>query len=123
MTGLDARDHFICARAALESVGEKDEYRETDAPACTLVADSDLVFTTLDDTLRWQLAEAEGGCKLTFDNIVAHPEHAPPTPPRASTSISSNSPHFSITEPTGYSDTRCHPRTNSSTTTGPLPSP
>ncbi len=38
-----------------------------------------LVFTTLDDTLRWQLAEAEGGCALTLDNIVAHPEHAPYT--------------------------------------------
>ncbi len=38
-----------------------------------------LVFTTLDDTLRWQLAEAEGGCQLTFDNMVAHPEHAPYT--------------------------------------------
>ncbi len=38
-----------------------------------------LVFTTLDDTLRWQLAEAEGGCVLTLENIVAHPEHAPYT--------------------------------------------
>ncbi len=38
-----------------------------------------LIFTTLDDTLRWQLAKAEGGCELTLDNIVAHPEHAPYT--------------------------------------------
>lgn len=38
-----------------------------------------LAFTTLDDTLRWHLAEAEGGCALTLDNSVAHPEHAPYT--------------------------------------------
>ncbi len=38
-----------------------------------------LVFTTLDDTLRWHLAEAEGGCELTLDNVVANPEHAPYT--------------------------------------------
>jgi uncharacterized protein YndB with AHSA1/START domain len=38
-----------------------------------------LVFTTLDDTLRWHLAEAEGGCVLTLENVVAHPEHAPYT--------------------------------------------
>lgn len=38
-----------------------------------------LVFTTLDDTLRWQLSEAEAGCALTLENTVAHPEHAPYT--------------------------------------------
>jgi uncharacterized protein YndB with AHSA1/START domain len=38
-----------------------------------------LVFTTLDDTLRWHLTAAGEGCELTLDNTVPHREHAPYT--------------------------------------------
>lgn len=77
-----------------------------------------LVFTTLDDVLRWEIQADGAGSTLVLSNTVANPPHTL-TPRPGSTSPSANSPPCSTTAHRQCAVPRCPHPTPSSTTTSP----